>query len=48
MVGETFDSGQVFTEAVDDFTALFYSDRVFIGAREYPIGQCVVDILNLE
>ncbi len=48
MVGETFDSGQVFTETVDDFTALFYSDRVFIGARDTQIGQCVVDILNLE
>lgn len=31
MVGETFDSGQVFTEAVDDFTALFYYDGRAFG-----------------
>lgn len=25
-----------------------YGDRIFIGKKDYPIGQCCVDILNLD
>ena len=48
MTDETFDTEHIFIDAVDDFTAFFYGERVFIGEREYPVGQCIVDILNLE
>ena len=37
-----------FTYTYDQFTAFFYNDRVFIGKKDYPIGQCCVDILNLD
>ena len=36
------------TYTVDQFTVFFYGDRVFIGRQDYPIGQCCVDILNLD
>lgn len=36
-----------FTYTYDQFTVFFYGDKVFVGGREYPIGQCCVDILNL-
>lgn len=26
----------------------FHGDRIFIGRKDYPIGQCCVDILNLD
>ncbi len=26
----------------------FYGDHVFIGGKEYPIGQCCVDVVNLD
>lgn len=48
MKNEPLDTEDIFTDAVDAFTALFYSDRIFIGEHEYPVGQCMVDILNLE
>ena len=31
-----------------NFTVFFYGDRVYIGGTEYPIGQCVVDVMNLN
>lgn len=48
MADKMRDTESIFLDAVDDFTVLFHVDRVFIGEREYPVGQCVVDILNLE
>lgn len=36
-----------YTYTYDQFTVFFYGDKVFVGGREYPIGQCCVDILNL-
>lgn len=36
------------TYTYDQFTVFFYGDRVFIGKKNYPIGQCCVDILNLD
>ena len=37
-----------FTYTYDQFTVFFYGDKVFVGGREYPIGQCCMDILNLD
>ena len=48
MTDDVFDAERIFLDAVDDFTVIFHGDRVFIREREYPVGQCVVDILNLE
>ena len=48
MADKAFDTEQTFLDAVDDFTVLFHSDRVFVRKQEYPVGQCVVDIMNLE
>ena len=31
----------------DQFTVFFYGDRVFAGKKDYPIGQCCVDVMNL-
>lgn len=39
MKNEPLDTEDIFTDAVDAFTALFYSDRIFIGEREYPMGS---------
>ena len=48
MEDEVFDAERIFLDAVDDFTVIFHGDRVFVRGREYSVGQCVVDILNLE
>ena len=32
----------------DDFTVFFYGGRVYIGKKDYPVGQCCVDILNMD
>jgi len=37
-----------FTYTYDLFTVFFYGDHVFVGGKEYPIGQCCVDIMNLD
>ena len=37
-----------FTYTYDQFAVFFYGDKVFVGGREYPIGQCCMDILNLD
>ena len=37
-----------YTYTYDQFTVFFYEGHVFIGGREYPIGQCCVDIVNLD
>lgn len=38
----------VFTYTYDRFTVFFYGNHVYIGGKEFPIGQSVVDILNLD
>ena len=38
----------MYTYTYDQFTVFFYGDHVFIGGKEYPIGQCCVDIMNLN
>ena len=48
MADKAFDAEHTFLDAVDDFTVIFHSDRVFVREQEYPVGQCVVDIMNLE
>ena len=37
-----------YTYTYDQFTVFFYGDRIFIGSKDYPIGQCCVDIMNLD
>ena len=37
-----------YTYTYDQFTVFFHGDRVFVGRKDYPIGQCCVDILNLD
>ena len=37
----------VFPYVYDRFTVFFYGDRVFIGGKDYPIGQCCVDVMNV-
>lgn len=37
-----------FTYTYDNFTVFFYGKRIFIGKKSYPVGQCCVDILNLD
>lgn len=44
-------SEQIYTPysyTYDQFTVFFHSGRVYIGEKNYPVGQCCVDILNLE
>ena len=38
----------IYTYTYDQFTVFFYDDHVFIGGKEYPIGQCCVDVVNLD
>lgn len=38
----------VYTYTYDQFTVFFYENHVFIGGKEYPIGQSCVDIVNLD
>ena len=37
-----------FTYTYDQFTVFFHDDHVFVGERDVPIGQCCVDIMNLD
>ncbi len=37
-----------FTYTYDQFIVFFYGDHVFIGGKEHPIGQCCVDVMNLD
>lgn len=43
-IQETF----TYTYTYDQFTVFFYGDHVFVGGKEYPIGQCCVDVMNLD
>ena len=38
----------VFTYVYDRFTVFFYGDRIFVGGKDYPIGQCCVDVMNVD
>ena len=38
----------MYTYTYDQFTVFFYGDHVFVGGKEYPIGQCCVDTMNLN
>lgn len=35
-----------FTYTYDQFTVFFHDDHVFVGEKDFPIGQCCVDILS--
>lgn len=48
MAEEMERTGFEYTYTYDQFTVFFYGDRVFIGKKDYPIGQCCVDILSLD
>ena len=37
-----------YTYTYDQFTVFFHGDHVFIGKQDRPVGQCCVDIMNLE
>ena len=37
-----------YTYTYDQFTVFFYGDRVFAGKKDYSIGQCCVDVMNLD
>ena len=37
-----------YTYTYDQFTVFFYGDRVFVGRKDYPLGQCCVDVMNLD
>ena len=37
-----------YTYTYDQFTVFFYGDQVFVGRKDYPIGQCCVDVMNLD
>lgn len=48
MAEEMERTGFKYTYNYDQFTVFFYGDRVFVGKKDYPIGQCCVDSLNLD
>lgn len=37
-----------YTYTFDQFTVFFYGDRVFVGEKSFPIGQCTIDVMNLS
>ncbi len=39
---------RIYTYTYDQFTVFFYGNHVYIGGKEYPIGQCCVDMVNLN
>ena len=48
MAEELDDTVYEYTYTYDQFTVFFYGDRFFIGKKDSLIGQCCVDILNLD
>lgn len=32
----------------DNFTVFFHGNRVYVGEHDYSIGQCVVDVMNMD
>ena len=37
-----------FTYTYGQFTVFFHDDHVFVGEKDFSIGQCCVDIMNLD
>lgn len=37
-----------YTYTYDQFTVFFYGDRIFVGEKDFPTGQCSVDMMNLS
>ena len=37
-----------FTHTYDQFTTFFYDGRVYLSDTSYPIGQCCVEIANMD
>lgn len=37
-----------FTHTCDQFTTFFYDGRVYLSDTSYPIGQCCVDVVNMN
>ena len=37
-----------FTHTCDQFTTFFYDGRVYLSDTSYPIGQCCVNIVNMD
>ena len=37
-----------FTYTYDQFSVFFHGDCVFVGEQERPVGQCCVDVINLD
>ncbi len=37
-----------FTHTCDQFTTFFYDGRVYLSDTSYPIGQCCVDVANMN
>ncbi len=37
-----------FTYTYDQFVVFFYGSSVYLSGKELPIGQCCVDVMNLE
>ena len=39
---------RTYTYTYDQFTVFFYEGNVFLGGKKYSIGQCCVDMVNLD
>ena len=37
-----------YTHSYDQCTVFFYGNHVFVGKKEHPLGQCCVDMMNLD
>ena len=37
-----------YTYTYDQYTVFYNGDHVYIGGKEFPVGQCCVDVLNLD
>lgn len=37
-----------YTYTYDEFTVFFHDEYVFIGTRDFPVGQCCVDMMNVD
>lgn len=48
MAAQTEQRAFVYTHTYDQFTVFFYGDYVYIDGIEFPIGQSVVDVVNLD
>ena len=48
MKGQWTHRGGTSTYTYDNFAVFFHGDRIWIGGKEYPVGQCTVDIMNVD